>query len=109
MGWAAMLYIGDLSSALGQEGINLLVLGGVLYTLGVPFFARQKRILNVPDHTTWHIFVLGGSVAHFFCIYWYCFACVQGKLSLTSSCPCLEGVTNQWCFAGLTEAVNLLI
>ena len=43
----------------------------VLYTAGVPFVIKDKRSFGLPDHTIWHIFVLGGSLSHFFCIYSY--------------------------------------
>lgn len=101
MGWSCVIYISDLQLALGPDGLFLLGLGGVLYTLGVPFFVRQKRICGIPDHTTWHFFVLAASVVHFFCIYWYCFACAQGKLSSQTSCECLQLQDTPFCVPGV--------
>ena len=53
------------------EGIALLVAGGVGYTAGVPFFVKNGRTLNVPDHTIWHIFVMIGSACHYACVLKY--------------------------------------
>jgi hemolysin III len=54
--------------AMPAHGIGWLVLGGLLYTSGVGFFAARR----VPyAHFIWHLFVLGGSTAHFFAVLWY--------------------------------------
>lgn len=71
MGWSCASCMGNMMEKLGPEGSFLLVVGGVLYTVGVPFFIKNGRTLSVPDHTIWHLFVLAGSVAHYFCILWY--------------------------------------
>lgn len=52
-------------------GLFHLLIGGLLYTGGVPFNVRDKRVLGIPDHTIWHLFVMGGSIMHYFCIYSY--------------------------------------
>ena len=55
--------------AIGPWGFGLLIVGGILYTVGVIFYKRQ----TVPYmHVIWHLFVLGGSIAHFFMVYSYC-------------------------------------
>merc|ERR1712012_334065 len=41
MGWTIIVCVRQLVSTLGKEGTQLLVLGGVLYTVGVPFFLIQ--------------------------------------------------------------------
>ncbi|MCH8327901.1 MAG: hemolysin III family protein, partial [Candidatus Marinimicrobia bacterium] len=44
-------------------GLAWLVAGGLLYTAGVIF----SRWHNLPyNHAIWHLFVLGGSICHFF-------------------------------------------
>lgn len=53
------------------EAFWLVVIGGVSYTIGVPWFARDGQICGVPDHTIWHLHVLAGSFMHFLCIFWY--------------------------------------
>ena len=71
MGWSAMLAIRDMGREMGPEGAGLVVLGGIAYTVGVPFFLKDTRTMGVPDHTLWHIAVIAGSLLHFICIYNY--------------------------------------
>jgi len=66
MGWLAVLEYQQLIDLLTKEALFYLVLGGVLYTLGVVFYA-SKRIPY--GHFIWHLFVLGGSISHFMMIY----------------------------------------
>lgn len=70
MGWLVVLTFSDLKAALDPEGLNLLIAGGIVYTLGV-FFYLVERIPY--SHAIWHLFVLGGSMCHFFSIYGYVF------------------------------------
>jgi hemolysin III len=42
--------------------------GGVAYTLGIFFFAFDRLRYF---HATWHLFVLAGSIAHYFAILFY--------------------------------------
>ncbi|CAE8710469.1 unnamed protein product, partial [Polarella glacialis] len=72
MGWSCAGCLGEMMARMGPEGSRLLVAGGLFYTGGVPFFVKGKRTLGVPDHTIWHIFVLAGSMSHYFCVLWYC-------------------------------------
>ncbi|GMH64633.1 hypothetical protein TrST_g10096 [Triparma strigata] len=67
MGWSAMMCLPDLTNALPQEAITLLILGGLGYTCGVPFFVRNNNL----DHSVWHLFVVSGSLAHWLAVYWY--------------------------------------
>lgn len=66
MGWVSILTLPALSVALGWVAIGLLVLGGVLYTVGGLIYARRRpnpfpRVLGF--HEVFHIFVvLGGAV-----------------------------------------------
>lgn len=57
----------DLLSVLPSEAMVLLILGGVGYTAGVPFFVRDNNL----DHSIWHCFVLAGSVFHWFGVFSY--------------------------------------
>lgn len=70
-GWACVMCLGPMFSKLGPGGSELLLLGGLLYTAGVPWFLRDGWTLGVPDHTIWHLFVLAASMAHYFCILYY--------------------------------------
>jgi hemolysin III len=69
MGWIAMVAIRPLSRALPGAGMTLLVAGGLFYTIGVVFYALDKKIVH--SHGIWHLFVLAGSACHFFTIFMY--------------------------------------
>jgi len=71
-GWCALFLIPALISELtvlnSMASIHWLLAGGILYTLGIIFYAiRKVRYF----HPIWHIFVLAGSICHFFCILTY--------------------------------------
>jgi len=68
MGWVAILAIVPLLQALKGGGVMWLVLGGGLYTLGCIFYLWK----SLPyAHMVWHLFVLAGTICHFFCILWH--------------------------------------
>ena len=67
MGWAAIVCLPEMGERLPMRCIHLLVLGGVGYTAGVPFFVRDNNL----DHAIWHLFVLSGSIFHWFAVYLY--------------------------------------
>jgi hemolysin III len=69
MGWIALVAIRPLSRALPGAGMTLLVAGGLFYTIGVVFYALDKKISH--SHGIWHLFVLAGSACHFFTIFLY--------------------------------------
>ena len=48
-----------------------LLLGGMLYTLGCLFYLWKRLPYH---HPIWHLFVLAGSLCHFFCILWHVMA-----------------------------------
>lgn len=68
MGWLIVIAWGPLSAAIPSTGITLLVTGGILYTLGTVFYVWRAFPYH---HAIWHLFVLGGSVTHFFAILLY--------------------------------------
>jgi hemolysin III len=67
MGWACLICLPEMMERLPQSCLNLLVLGGVAYTVGVPFFVRNNNL----DHAIWHLFVLSGSIFHWLAVYLY--------------------------------------
>ena len=68
MGWVAILAIVPLIRSLHGLGTMWLTLGGGLYTLGCVFYLWK----SLPyAHMVWHLFVLAGTICHFFCILWY--------------------------------------
>ncbi len=68
MGWSIIFAIGDVVQALPLGGLVLLFLGGLFYTVGIVFYVLKKiRYM----HAIWHLFVMAGSVLHYFCIVLY--------------------------------------
>jgi hypothetical protein len=53
---------------LPQGGITLLIAGGLCYTLGLIFFGWKRLRYH---HFIWHLFVLAGSVCHYFAVLHY--------------------------------------
>ncbi len=68
MGWLVIFVLGPLLSRLPAPGVAWLFLGGVMYTAGVIFFAWPRLRFG---HFVWHLFVLAGSICHFFCFLWH--------------------------------------
>lgn len=64
MGWAAIFTMKPLVEHLSTFALTFLILGGVFYTAGIFFFAKKIKYF----HSVWHIFVLLGSVLHYFSI-----------------------------------------
>lgn len=68
MGWLGIFLIYPLTQAMDWQGIVLLLLGGVTYSVGTLFY-RQKH--NPWMHVIWHLFVMGGAAFMYFCVYFY--------------------------------------
>jgi len=68
MGWLGVFVLHPLLHALSWHGIFWLVLGGLLYTAGIVFFAFDRLSYF---HALWHVFVLGGSTCHYFAVLFY--------------------------------------
>ena len=68
MGWCAVVAIKPLIDALEPEGLALLAAGGVTYSGGVAFYTWERLRFH---HAIWHLFVLGGSVLHWFAVFYY--------------------------------------
>ncbi len=68
MGWLAVVAIEPMTSRMPLAGLGWLAGGGLLYTAGVAFYAWERQRYS---HAIWHLFVLGGSVCHFFAVLWY--------------------------------------
>ncbi len=68
MGWIIVIAWIPLTEVLPGGGVFLLVLGGVFYTLGTIFYVWRGFPFH---HAVWHIFVLAGSISHFFAIFRY--------------------------------------
>ena len=68
MGWTCLVAIGPIVARVPPQGIAWLVAGGLLYSVGVAFYAASRLRYA---HTIWHVFVLAGSGCHFFAVLWY--------------------------------------
>ena len=68
LGWLIIFDIQTLFNLIDANAKNLVILGGVFYTVGV-FFYLSDSIKN--NHAIWHVFVLLGSMSHYFLILFY--------------------------------------
>lgn len=68
MGWIIIIALGPLVRNVPAGGLYWLLAGGISYSAGVFFYIRKKNRFN---HVIWHLFVLGGSISHFFAIFYY--------------------------------------
>lgn len=68
MGWLIIFDFTALNSLMQSNGILLLFLGGVSYTVGIIFYVIDSIPYN---HVIWHLFVLAGAIFHFFMIFLY--------------------------------------
>ncbi|MBK1721278.1 PAQR family membrane homeostasis protein TrhA [Thiocystis violacea] len=66
MGWLVLLALDPLIAALPPAGFWVLLAGGLFYTVGVIFYLLDDRYPWC--HGVWHLFVLAGSVSHYFAI-----------------------------------------
>jgi hemolysin III len=68
MGWIVIIAIKPVLAAVPPAGILWLVAGGMFYTVGVLFFAWNRLPYN---HAIWHVFVMAGSICHYFAVLFY--------------------------------------
>jgi hemolysin III len=68
MGWMVVLGWNGITENVAYGGIVLLVAGGLCYTVGTIFYMWRGFKFH---HLVWHLFVLAGSICHFFCVLLY--------------------------------------
>ncbi len=68
MGWAAVIAVKPMFAGVAASGLLLLLIGGLSYTLGIVFYCWRRMPYN---HAVWHVFVLAGSILHFFAVLFY--------------------------------------
>jgi len=68
MGWLALIAAPQILMRVPLSGLIWLLAGGISYTAGVAFFAAPRLRYS---HLMWHIFVIAGTVCHFFAVLWY--------------------------------------
>jgi len=69
MGWLILIALNPLLQALPLAGFVWLLLGGIFYTIGIVFYVLDQRVRHF--HGIWHLFVLAGSIAHYFTVLFY--------------------------------------
>lgn len=69
MGWLVVVALEPLLQALPLSGFGWLLLGGIFYTGGLAFYLFDEKVRHF--HGIWHLFVLAGSVCHYFTILVY--------------------------------------
>jgi len=68
MGWLAVVAVKPLLTRVPRPGLLWLLAGGLFYSLGAVFYLWKKLPYH---HGIWHLFVLAGSVCHYFAILFY--------------------------------------
>lgn len=68
MGWLIVIKIDELINLINFRGLLLVIASGLLYTIGTYFYSSKTIKYS---HSIWHLFVLGGSVTHYFFILFY--------------------------------------
>ena len=66
MGWLCVLAMDSLLVLLPRESFVLLFVGGIFYTTGIVFYILDSWYPWC--HGVWHLFVLAGSISHYFAI-----------------------------------------
>ncbi len=69
MSWIAIFAAGPFSRLMHAEGLFWLLGGGIVYTVGVIFFALDDRVRY--SHFVWHLFVIAGTACHFVAVFFY--------------------------------------
>lgn len=69
MGWIIIIAFKKMIDTIQIMGFVWLLIGGISYSLGVILFMLGNKLPY--SHSIWHLFVLGGSITHFFGILFY--------------------------------------
>lgn len=69
MGWLIVSALGPLLRVFPMAGFIWLIVGGLFYTGGVVFYVQDGRFPYF--HGIWHLFVLAGSLCHYFSVLFY--------------------------------------
>lgn len=65
MGWVIIIAIKPMLHTLPSASLVYLLTGGVLYTVGIIFYALKKVKWF---HSVWHLFTVAGSIFHYFSV-----------------------------------------
>jgi|TARA_B110000495_G_C22900264_1_gene525324 hemolysin III len=69
MGWMIIFKWNHLTNAISDSAFNLLLAGGIVYTMGIFFYLLDSKIKYF--HFIWHLFVITGSILHYTMVYKY--------------------------------------
>ncbi len=74
MGWVVVLALPAFLAVIPWYAVAILLLGGILYTLGAVVYARKRpdpfpRVFGF--HEVFHLFVIAGSIAFASCVWWF--------------------------------------
>ncbi len=69
LGWAALFIIKPLIAVCPTAGLKLLIWGGVVYSIGAILYGLGHKVRYM--HSVFHFFVIGGSILHYFMIFFY--------------------------------------
>jgi len=68
LGWLVAIAVKPLVQSVEPGGLVLLVAGGLAYSVGVVFYSWKRLPYH---HAVWHVFVMAGSLFHFFAVLFY--------------------------------------
>ena len=68
LGWLVAIAVKPLMQSVEPGGLLLLVAGGLAYSVGVVFYGWKRLPYH---HAVWHVFVMAGSLSHFFAVLFY--------------------------------------
>jgi len=68
MGWLVVIDFKNIIGSLETRAIALLIVSGLFYSFGIIFYRLEKIKYS---HAIWHMFVLGGSISHYFLVLLY--------------------------------------
>jgi hemolysin III len=69
LGWLAAFMWKDFFANIPSAGLWLILAGGLFYSGGIYFYIRKDKEFY---HGVWHIFVLGGTLCHYFAVLFSC-------------------------------------
>ena len=69
MGWMIVVKWNYLTTSISDTAFNLLLAGGIIYTIGILFYLLDSKIKYF--HFVWHLFVITGSILHYIVIIKY--------------------------------------